>query len=387
MEEGSAACSADDLENYSVGEHVGGLFIILACGGLGALLPVLAYRFPRLKPYDDVVTFGNFFGAGVVLATAFIHMIPPAIANLSNPCLGPITEDYEPLALLITMAAIFLMQLLEFVLARKLRPGAAKGSELQLEDAACAAGKAAPELATPTGAAALTAAAAAAASTVPAPVVELQHQALEGGEAAVCDDWERQHQHQVQHHHHHHHHHHHGHSHPDHNSDGDDTARSRSLVTMIVFELGVALHSVIIGVSLGVVGGREFTTLLVALVFHQFFEGFALGSAVVLTEPTARAAFAAAGAFALSAPLGTAIGIGARASFNANATATLWLLGAFEALSGGTLIYTALVELITYGLTLSPRFAAHGAPAGSVAAAFLGMYSGAAAMSVLGKWA
>ncbi|KAG5186524.1 hypothetical protein JKP88DRAFT_195725 [Tribonema minus] len=309
MEGGSAACSADDLENYSVGDHVGGLFIILACGGLGALLPVLAYRFPRLKPYDDVVTFGNFFGAGVVLATAFIHMIPPAIANLSNPCLGPITEDYEPLALLITMAAIFLMQLLEF----------------------------------------------------------------------------RQHQHQVQHHHHHHHHHHHGHSHPDHG--GDDTARSRSLVTMIVFELGVALHSVIIGVSLGVVGGREFTTLLVALVFHQFFEGLALGSAVVLTEPTARAAFAAAGAFALSAPLGTAIGIGARASFNANATATLWLLGAFEALSGGTLIYTALVELITYGLTLSPRFAARGAPAGSVAAAFLGMYSGAAAMSVLGKWA
>ena len=50
-------------------------------------------------------------------------------------------------------------------------------------------------------------------------------------------------------------------------------ARLRKRVTVMVLDLGIAVHSVIIGMTLGVQSdGSTFTTLLVALSFHQFFE-------------------------------------------------------------------------------------------------------------------
>jgi solute carrier family 39 (zinc transporter), member 1/2/3 len=41
------------------------------------------------------------------------------------------------------------------------------------------------------------------------------------------------------------------------------------------------VHSVIIGSSLGVSSGQEFDSLLIAISFHQFFEGIALGTSIV----------------------------------------------------------------------------------------------------------
>lgn len=44
-------------------------------------------------------------------------------------------------------------------------------------------------------------------------------------------------------------------------------------ISTYILEAGVAAHSVIIGVTLGVSSGSEFIGLLIALLFHQFFEG------------------------------------------------------------------------------------------------------------------
>lgn len=48
------------------------------------------------------------------------------------------------------------------------------------------------------------------------------------------------------------------------------------IVAIAILEFGVLLHSVIIGLTLGV--SDEFVTLFIALVFHQMFEGLGLGS-------------------------------------------------------------------------------------------------------------
>lgn len=48
---------------------------------------------------------------------------------------------------------------------------------------------------------------------------------------------------------------------------------SQRRISTYILEAGIAAHSVIIGVSLGVSSGAEFTGLLIALIFHQFFEG------------------------------------------------------------------------------------------------------------------
>jgi zinc transporter 1/2/3 len=42
------------------------------------------------------------------------------------------------------------------------------------------------------------------------------------------------------------------------------------------------LHSIIIGVTLGVTTAPQFLSLLIAISFHQFFEGFALSTTGIL---------------------------------------------------------------------------------------------------------
>lgn len=58
--------------------------------------------------------------------------------------------------------------------------------------------------------------------------------------------------------------------------------QSRLQVAVILLEIGVAIHSVIIGIDLGIhPGGKSLQPLLVALCFHQLFEGLAVGTALV----------------------------------------------------------------------------------------------------------
>lgn len=64
----------------------------------------------------------------------------------------------------------------------------------------------------------------------------------------------------------------------------------------------------LIGITLGVTGGSAFNTLLVALSFHQFFEGFAIGSAVVDSGMTALRSMLMGLAYAVTTPIGIAIG-------------------------------------------------------------------------------
>lgn len=48
-----------------------------------------------------------------------------------------------------------------------------------------------------------------------------------------------------------------------------------------VLELGIVVHSVIIGISLGTSGSTSTVkTLMAALTFHQFFEGMGLGGCI-----------------------------------------------------------------------------------------------------------
>ncbi|KAF9039164.1 ZIP zinc transporter-domain-containing protein [Panaeolus papilionaceus] len=106
------------------------------------------------------------------------------------------------------------------------------------------------------------------------------------------------------HHHHHHHHHHHneeGHhsvkahsvhepddavqpDEPDHDHHHDHhhhhhvmVGRRRQIVGILVLQLGIMIHSLVIGLTLAVTYGTEFTSLTTAIVFHQLFEGLSLG--------------------------------------------------------------------------------------------------------------
>lgn len=53
-------------------------------------------------------------------------------------------------------------------------------------------------------------------------------------------------------------------------------------LSVAVMEAGIIFHSVLIGLTLVVAGDSFYRTLLIVIVFHQFFEGLALGARVAL---------------------------------------------------------------------------------------------------------
>ncbi|KAF7318914.1 hypothetical protein HMN09_00227200 [Mycena chlorophos] len=75
--------------------RIAALFIILAGSTLGALTPVLLARraqkpaqsqnAPRKTPLQAFLHFTKHFGSGVILGTAFIHLLAPAVEALDNP--------------------------------------------------------------------------------------------------------------------------------------------------------------------------------------------------------------------------------------------------------------------------------------------------------------
>jgi zinc transporter 1/2/3 len=77
----------------------------------------------------------------------------------------------------------------------------------------------------------------------------------------------------------------------------------------VVLEFGIGVHSVLIGIALGI-STEEFVPLLIAIAFHQFFEGLAL-SAVMLNIAYKQAwtAVLFLVGYVLSTPLGVVIGI------------------------------------------------------------------------------
>lgn len=132
---------------------------------------------------------------------------------------------------------------------------------------------------------------------------------------------------------------------------------SHSKTIAYMLEFGVIVHSVIVGLTLGVAGGSGFVALLIAVVFHQLFEGFAL-SATYLDSgfKSIHIPLLMSGIYAVSAPIGVAVGVAVRSTYSGSSVEALLVSGVFNAFSAGILIYDVLVNLITPAITHSHKF-------------------------------
>ncbi|KAJ3513678.1 hypothetical protein NLJ89_g2813 [Agrocybe chaxingu] len=59
-------------------------------------------------------------------------------------------------------------------------------------------------------------------------------------------------------------------------------------MTMQVLQLGIMIHSLVIGLTLAVTSGSDFTSLTTAIIFHQLFEGLSLGIRIAALPPSKR---------------------------------------------------------------------------------------------------
>jgi len=153
---------------------------------------------------------------------------------------------------------------------------------------------------------------------------------------------------------------------------------------VMIMECGIIFHSLLIGLTLVVAGDSSFKVLFVVILFHQMFEGLALGSRIADLRTHMTSKLLMATAFALVTPIGMAIGIGVLNQFNGNDKATIVAIGTLDALSSGILLWVGLVELLAHDWI-------HGelrdAPLRLVVPAAVSLVAGIVLMSFLGKWA
>ncbi|KAF7011636.1 hypothetical protein CFC21_025914 [Triticum aestivum] len=336
---------------------IAAFFSILVCGALGCSLPVLGRRVPALRPEGDVFFLVKAFAAGVILATGFIHILPDAFENLTSDCLpsdGP-WKDF-PFAGLGAMAGAIGTLVVDTVAT-----GYFTRAHLNKDGAH--------------GHGAISSSAA---------VVDEEKQA-----AAAASEEARRHdggEHEV----HVHTHATHGHAHGSAAlvaavggaEDEKDTVRHR--VISQVLELGIVVHSVIIGISLGASQDPEtIKPLVVALSFHQMFEGMGLGGCIVQAKFKARSIVTMILFFCLTTPVGIAVGFGISRVYNENSPTALVVEGGLNSVAAGILVYMALVDLLAEDF-MNPKVQSRGKLQLGIN---VSMLVGAGLMSMLAKWA
>ena len=151
-----------------------------------------------------------------------------------------------------------------------------------------------------------------------------------------------------------------------------------------ILEFGLTAHSVIIGITVGVASHSDLVSLIPALTFHQFFEGFALGARLASCHFSLANEAVLAVIYSSSAPIGIAIGIGVANSYEPNSTRALLTQGTFDSVSAGILLYVAFVQMLAY--EFAEDYKKCGRQWTKKVSLYLAMWCGAAVMAVIGKW-
>ncbi|CAN4083679.1 unnamed protein product [Withania somnifera] len=306
---------------------------ILCASALGVILPIVLKNFKSLQEnnYSSLRFLIKAFAAGVILATAFIHILPDAFETLTSPCLNEKLWGGFPFAGFVAMmSAIFTLMMESFAAGYHRRAELRKAQPVNIGDE--------------------------------------DHDDEEENEGTHGQGHEQEH---IAH--------------------GPQILLERSNSSSLirhrlisqVLELGILVHSVIIGISLGTTENpKTIKPLIIALSFHQFFEGVGLGGCISQAKYKARTITIMVLFYTLTTPTGIAIGMMISKGYDEQSSAALIVQGFLNSASAGILIYMALVDLLATDF-MDPKL--HTSFKLQLIAN-LSLVMGASCMSLLAKW-
>ncbi|CCD26034.2 low-affinity Zn(2+) transporter ZRT2 NDAI_0G02570 [Naumovozyma dairenensis CBS 421] len=420
----AVVCEISNDYNGHSGLRILAVFIILISSGLGVYFPILSSRYSFIRLPSWCFFLAKFFGSGVIVSTAFIHLLDPAAEALGNECLGGTFVEY-PWAFGICLMSLFLLFFVEIVTHYFVAKSFGDehhdhGNNINSvhDDDADSSDESITSY------------------TEDHPVIlprrshndienqfqksncklaqsaqnpddddddeeeeddklkeEKEREALQdrqniSGNNKNNDNMTRFNSIP-------------GKDHFSHDTDHQDQTQLgtpieeedkeqylNQMFAVFILEFGIIFHSVFVGLSLSV-SGEEFETLFIVLTFHQMFEGLGLGTRVAETNwPSNRryTPWLMGLAFTITSPIAVAIGIGVRHSWIPGSRKALIANGVFDSISSGILIYTGLVELMAHEFLYSNQFKGPDGFKKMLAAYFI-MCLGAGLMALLGKWA
>ncbi|XP_076939119.1 putative zinc transporter 10 [Bidens hawaiensis] len=289
----------------------------------GVCLPLITRSIPALSPDRSLFVIVKAFASGIILATAFMHVLPDSFDMLRSSCLADNPWQKFPFTGFVAMlSAIFTLMVDSMATSvyTKNTVVAAEGGHEPID----------------------------------------QEMAVTGGGL-----------------------HFHGHSHGQNGAIGRQLLRYR--VVAMVLELGIVVHSIVIG--LGVGASSDVCTikpLVAALCFHQMFEGMGLGGCILQAEYKRLKKTVMIFFFSVTTPFGIALGIVLSKTYKENSPSALITVGLLNTSSSGLLIYMALVDLLAADF-MGPKLQGNiKLQMKSYAAVLLG---GAGGMSLMAKWA
>ena len=324
-----------------LGARISALFVIMIVSTCATFFPVIAKRVPRLRIPIYVYLFARYFGAGVIVATAFIHLLDPAYSEIGPATCVGMTGNWAQYSWCpaIVLTSVMFIFLADFGAGRYVETKYGLSFDQDIQGAITVAGDG-KESSDPRSNSH---------ADIPDDRKSFHEEIAYGATAA------------------------------------GRAAFRQQIAAFLILEFGVIFHSVIIGLNLGV-AGDEFSTLYVVLVFHQSFEGLGIGArmSAIPFAPRSILPWLLCTAYGLTTPIAIAIGLGLRTTYNPNSFTANVVSGVLDSMSAGILIYTGLVELLARDFLFDPN---RTRDSKRLAFMMVTTFLGAGIMALLGKWA
>ncbi|KAJ8763740.1 hypothetical protein K2173_003522 [Erythroxylum novogranatense] len=297
---------------------------ILVTSMIGVGSPLLTRSIPALQPDKNLFVIVKAFAAGIILATGFMHVLPDSFDMLSSSCLKENPWHKFPFTGFVAMLSALFTMMVDSLATSVYTKKSHGGMNPQVND-----------------------------------IVDGDR------EMGMANSG-----------------HSHTHYHPQTKYAGQQLLRYR--VIAMVLELGIIVHSIVIGVSLGASSNTcSIKGLVAALCFHQMFEGMGLGGCILQAEYKLLKKLAMAFFFSVTTPFGIALGIALSKTYKENSPTALITVGLLNGSSAGLLIYMALVDLLAADF-MGPKLQ------DSVklqVKSYMAVLLGAGGMSLMAKWA
>ncbi|XP_060201052.1 fe(2+) transport protein 1-like [Lycium barbarum] len=298
---------------------------ILVTSMIGVCLPLFSRTIPALQPDTNLFVLVKAFASGVILATGYMHVLPDSFDCLRSDCLQENPWRKFPFTTFVAMlSAILTLSVDSYAMSYfkkyKLESAEGNGGRDYVHNN-----------------------------------VKMESQNFDNSQVhgeAKCDDKASQ--------------------------------LLRYRVVAQVLELGIIVHSVVIGLSMGASDNPcTIRPLVAAICFHQLFEGMGLGGCILQVEYGMKMKAILVFFFSLTTPFGIALGIGLSNVYSENSPTALIVVGLLNAFSAGLLNYMALVDLLAadfMGTKLQNNMKLQ-------SWAYLAVLLGAGGMSVMAIWA